>query len=98
MSQLRIADLNFCESALPTNSEVRGGLGVTVYSPTGAYSTSADSAHSSGYFTGFYFDRSTGSAGYVVSAGYSAGVAAALAGAIADGPTYASTYTGAGTF
>ncbi|WP_017721442.1 hypothetical protein [Kamptonema formosum] len=98
MSHLTIVDLSFCESAIPTNREVRGGLGVTVYSPRGAYSTSANSAHSSGYFTGYYFDRSTGSVGYVVSAGHSAGVAAAVAGAIADGSTYAGTYTGAGTF
>jgi hypothetical protein len=97
MSQLRIVDLSFCESDISITTEVQGGLGVTVYSPTGAYSTSANSAHSSGYFTAFYFDRNTGKFGYAVSAGYSASVAGAVAGAIADGSTYVGTFTSTNT-
>ena len=97
MSKLRIVDLSFCESDIPINTEVRGGLGATIYSPAGVYSTSAESERISSYFTAFYFDRNTGYFGYGVSAEYSASVAGAVAGAIADGSTYVGTFTSANT-
>ncbi|MBD2740554.1 hypothetical protein [Coleofasciculus sp. FACHB-1120] len=100
MSQLKIDDLSFCENQLSSNSEVQGGRGITVSSPSGrsSWSASADSAHSAGYFTDSFFDKSTGNFGYVIGAGYSASVSGAAAGALADGSTYASSFAGAGTF
>lgn len=100
MSQLKIVDLSFCESQLPSNSEVQGGRGISVSSPTGrsSWSASADSAHDAGYSTGYFFDRSSGAFGYYVGAFVAGAVAGAAAGALADGGTFASSYSGAGTF
>ena len=99
MSQLKIVDLNFCEAALD-DSEVQGGLGISVSSPTGksSWSVSADSAHSAGYFTTFFFDKSSGDFGFIVAGGVAGAVAGAAAGALADGSTYANAFSVSGTF
>jgi len=99
MSLLKIVDLSFCESQLPSHSKVQGGWSISVSSPGGrsSWSASADSAHSSGYFTDFYFDRSTGAYGYVVGAFVAGSVAGAVAGALSDGSTFASSFSRAGT-
>lgn len=100
MSQLKILDLEFYENQLAKNSEVQGGFssGISISSPRGSWSAGASSAHQSGYFTGFFFDRSTGDFGYAIG-GYVAGsVAGAAAGALSDGSTYSGTFTSAGIF
>lgn len=97
MSQLKIVDLSFCDREFPQNREVIGGRGITIISPTGAWSASADWSHNSGYATGHYFDRSTGAFSYFVAAGVTGSMAGAVAGALSDGSYYASTYTSAGS-
>jgi len=93
MCQLTIVDLNFCESELSSNSEVQGGASISVTSPTGSWSASANDAHSSGYYTAYFFDKSTGDYGYVVAATDNSSVAGALAGAVSyGGSTHAATY------
>ncbi len=90
MSKLTIDDLNFCECELPGETEVKGGLR---YSAT--YSTSFDSAHSSGYTAYYYFNN--GSYSYVLAGEVSGAVAGAVSGAIAVGGityTYANAVAG----
>ncbi|HBE16238.1 MAG TPA: hypothetical protein DDW51_01140 [Cyanobacteria bacterium UBA11367] len=96
MSELRILDLDFCESR--ENRKVEGGYGISVSSPTGSWSAGASSAHQSGYFTGFFFDRSTGDFGYAIGGFVAGSVAGAVAGALSDGSTYSGTFTSAGIF
>lgn len=92
MRTLTINNLNFCENELPSESQVKGGL---KYSAT--YSTSKDSAKSSGYVAAYYIG-STGPQ-YVVGAYVSGAVAGGVAGAIAvGGTTYTSSGAVAGTF
>lgn len=95
MSQLTIDDLNFCESQLPSNSEVQGGWGISVFYPTGrsSGSVSASSAHNASYFTGFFFDERSGSIGHVMVTGVPGTVAGATAGTLADGRIYASSFS-----
>ncbi len=98
MSELSILDLDFCESQDNRNSEVEGGNGITISSPTGSWSAGASSAHQASYFTGFFFDRSTGNFGYAIGGFVAGSVAGAAAGALSDGSTYAGTFTSAGVF
>ncbi|MBW4569298.1 MAG: hypothetical protein KME31_15130 [Tolypothrix carrinoi HA7290-LM1] len=94
MSRITILDLSFCESEISGSSQIQGGIGITVYSPTGTWSVSADSAHSHSHYTNHFFDKETGSYGYVVAAQFSGAVAGAAAGAASDGTQYASSYSG----
>jgi len=100
MSQLTIVDLDFCDNEIPSNREVKGGLGFgsTVYSPTGSFSTSASSDQSSGYSVSYFFNPDTGAFGYSVGYGYAGAVAGAAAGAASDGYHYASSYAGTYTY
>ncbi len=95
MSRITIVDLSFCESEISGSSQIQGGI--TVYSPTGAWSVSSDSAHSEGYYTDYFFDKKTGNYGYVIAAQVSGAVAGATAGALSDGTKYASAYSSAST-
>ncbi|MBV9387380.1 MAG: hypothetical protein JOZ78_13235 [Chroococcidiopsidaceae cyanobacterium CP_BM_ER_R8_30] len=98
MGQLAIVDLNFRENELPSNSKVQGGGSISVTSPTGSWSASANDAHSEGYYTAYFFDKSTGNYGYVVEANDNSSFAGALAGAVSyGGSTQAATYTVANT-
>lgn len=97
MKKLTIVDLNFCESAIPSDKEVKGGFDVSVSNPTGSFSTSANTSHSSGYFTSYNFDKTTGAFSYVVGYGYSDAVSGAAAGATSNGSFYTSTYAAAST-
>lgn len=95
MSRITILDLSFCESEISGSSQIQGGIGITVNSPTGAWSVSASSAHSQGYYTDYFFDKETGSYGYVIGAYVSGAVAGAVAGAVSDGTQYVSSYSSA---
>jgi len=89
VSQFKIDDLNFCESELKSESQVKGGFGYST-----SYDTSKDSAKASGYIASYYVDRSNLSYGYVLAGGVSGAVAGGVAGAITvGGVTY--SYTGA---
>jgi hypothetical protein len=101
MSQLTIVDLDFCENQIPSHRTVKGGLGfgITIYGPTGSFSTSASSDKSSGYSVGHFFDPRTGAYGYSVGYGYAGAVAGAAAGAASDGGyRYVSAYSGVFTY
>lgn len=100
MSQLTIVDLNFCESEIPSNREVKGGFGfgINVSNPTGSFATSASSDKSSGSYVSYSFDRNTGAFSYLIGFGYSGAVAGAVAGAASDGYNYSGAYSGTYTY
>ncbi|MEQ8466564.1 hypothetical protein [Coleofasciculus sp. B1-GNL1-01] len=100
MSQLRIVDLNFCESQCSDHrqEQVQGGLstflrGSSSYS---SYAASAATDYNADYFVNYSFDRS----GYSVAIGteYSTAAAGGGAGAISDGFTLVSVFTNANAF
>ncbi|WP_414582139.1 hypothetical protein [Scytonema sp. PCC 10023] len=94
MSRLKVVDLSFFETELPSDSQVHGGL--TVYSPTGSsYSTSATSNSSSGSNVTHYFDRATGKYSYNIGYYVAGAVAGGVAGAAADGSTFTTAYSSA---
>ncbi len=95
MSRLQILDLSFCDSELPNNIQVQGGVNITISSSTGAWSASSGSDVSRSYYTGYVIDKKTGNYGYVVSAKVDGALAGAVSGALGDGTKYASSYSSA---
>lgn len=95
MSRLQILDLSFCDSELPNNIQVQGGVNITISSSTGTWSASSGSGVSRSYYTGYFFDKTTGNYGYVMSAKVDGAVAGAVSGALGDGTKYASSYSSA---
>ncbi len=95
MSQLTIADLNFCDNEIPNEREVKGGI--TVYSPTGSFSTDTSVSKSSRYSVGYYVNPNTGAYSYSINYSYAGAVAGAAAGSASDGYgrvySYATAYT-----
>lgn len=90
MNQLTIDDLNFCESALSSESEVRGGFDVSA-----GYSSSFDTDQSSSFIA--FVDPS--SLRYLVAGDASGAAAGAAAGAIAvNGVIFTATGTSASAF
>ncbi len=97
MSRLKVVDLSFFETELPSDSQVHGGLavGLTVNSPTSSVSTFAASDSSSGSNVSYSFNPTTGKYSYSIGYRYQSAVAGAAAGAAANGPTYSTTYSSA---
>ncbi|BAY44783.1 hypothetical protein SAMD00079811_23850 [Scytonema sp. HK-05] len=97
MSRLKVVDLSFFETELPSDNQVHGGLavGLTVNSPTSSVSTFAASDSSSGSNVTYSFNPATGAYSYNIGYGYKYAVAGAAAGAAGNGPTYSTTYTNA---
>jgi hypothetical protein len=97
MSRLKVVDLSFFETELPSDSQVHGGLagGLTVNSPTSSVSTFAASDSDSFSTVASSFDRATGKFSYSIDYGYKYAVAGAAAGAAGNGPTYSTTYANA---
>lgn len=93
MSRLKVVDLSFFETELPSESQVHGGL--TVNSPTSSVSTFAASDSSSGSNVSYSFNPTTGKYSYSIGYGYKYAVAGAAAGAAGNGPTYSTTYANA---
>ncbi|MDF5722497.1 MAG: hypothetical protein PUP91_18805 [Rhizonema sp. PD37] len=87
MSTLTIGDLSFCETELDSNSQIHGGEGITVYSPYGAWSSSNNSAVSSGYYASYSIDPKNGAITTVIVGNYQGAYAGAIAGAISDNGT-----------
>lgn len=99
MSRLKVVDLSFCETELPSDTQVHGGLqvGLSITSPTGSASSYAASNSDSGYNVSYFFDPATGKYSYSVGYGYKYAVAGAVAGAAGNGSTYATSYASART-
>jgi hypothetical protein len=91
MNQLKIVDLDFCESNL-SRDRVEGGI--SVVSPTGSWSTAHGSAHNSGRYVKHSASRSGGFE-YEVAGWASGAVAGAVSGATSDGTKYTSSYASA---
>jgi hypothetical protein len=94
VNQLTIFDLDFCESELPKNREIQGGISFGGSFGRAAYAVSSDTAGSAGYFVSYNFDKN----GYSVVAGadFGAAYAAAASGAGSDGGTSAFAFSTAG--
>ncbi|MFW5765630.1 MAG: hypothetical protein ACOC07_15795 [Coleofasciculus sp.] len=98
MRQLAIIDLNFYEDKSFSNRDVKGsGIGISVWSPTGSFSASADWSQSSGYSTGYNINRADRTISYYVGFGYDYAVAGAVAGSTSDGSYTSTTFVGATT-
>jgi hypothetical protein len=98
MSRLKVVDLSFCETELPSDTQVHGGLQVVQQSfstPTGSVSTYAASDFGSGQNVSYFFNPATGKYGYTIDYGYKYAVAAAAAGSAANGSTYTTSYASA---
>ncbi|MDF5731313.1 MAG: hypothetical protein PUP92_25755 [Rhizonema sp. PD38] len=87
MSTLTIGDLSFCETELDSNSQIQGGDGITVYSPYGAWSSSNNSATSSGYYAAYSVNRQNGLITSTITDNIQGSAAGSVAGAISDGGT-----------
>jgi hypothetical protein len=87
MRRLTIVDLSFCETELVDNTQVIGGAGttITVSSPYDTWSSSYDTAKSSGYSASYYIDPVTGQITTQIGGVAEGSVAGAVAGVISDG-------------
>lgn len=66
MSRLKISDLSFCDTEVYSNSQVEGGLELTLYFPKTKLLTRIKNPDAD-YTTEYFGDEKTGNYGYVVS-------------------------------
>ncbi len=85
MSTLTICDLSFCETEFDSNSQIQGGEGITVSGPYGTWSSSNNSATSSGYYAAYSVNPQNGLITSTIASNVQGSVAGAIAGAISDG-------------
>ncbi|MGI8500315.1 MAG: hypothetical protein ACR2LR_04150 [Hassallia sp.] len=72
MSRIKIDNLSFCETELPTNSQVQGGLSLTEFLsrflPADKYELVSITKPVDGkYETKYFVDKTTGTQGYILS-------------------------------
>ena len=97
MSRLKISDLSFCETELPSDSQVQGGFGFrfSFYFPKPKLLTTIKNPDA-GYTTQYFGDEKTGNYGYVVSDKVGKFLAGAAFGTLENGVRYTTSFAMSG--
>jgi hypothetical protein len=95
MSRLKISDLSFCDTEVSSNSQVEGGLELTLYLPKTNLLTTIKNPDAD-YTTEYFGDEKTGNYGYVVSDKLGKFFAGAAFGTLDNGVRYTTSFAMSG--